>query len=344
LGLGAQPPTAELGQMLADSRGDLANAPWLLIGPTLGIVLSVAAATLLSDALRDAVDVRFSPLRRGRSLRVSRPPTLAARAVSIDTAAGAEPALAIAGLHVAYPDGIHALRGIDLVVAGGECLALVGESGCGKTTLAKAVLGILPPGSVVDGSLRVGDTELLGMAESGLRRVRGLLVGYVAQDPYAACDPLQPVRAHVAEAWRAHRLAVDHAEIARRVGALGVDDAAVRLRQRPHQWSGGMLQRATIVAANAHRPPLTIADEPTSALDAELADDVLGAIRASSRTVLLITHDLRLVADHADRIAIMYAGRIVEHGPTAQIVGDPRHPYTRALLAASPHRHHVQPV
>jgi peptide/nickel transport system permease protein len=331
LGLGAQPPTAELGQMLSDSRGDLANAPWLIVGPTLGIVLSVAAATLLSDALRDAVDVRFSPTRARRRPRSPLRP--AATPAPRDGSA-----LAIAGLHVVYPDGSHALRGVDLAVAGGDCVALVGESGCGKTTLARAVLGLLPSGSTVWGSLLVGDTDILSLSESGLRRVRGLMVGYVAQDPFVAYDPLQSVQRHVAEAWRARGLKASPSEIAGLVGRLGVDEAAPRLRQRPYQWSGGMLQRAAMVAANAHQPAITIADEPTSALDAELADDVLGALRTASRSVVLITHDLRLVAGHAPRVAVMYAGRIVEQGPTHEVVNRPRHPYTQALLAASPPR------
>jgi peptide/nickel transport system ATP-binding protein len=140
----------------------------------------------------------------------------------------------------------------------------------------------------------------------------------------------------VEEPWRARRLRPARDEAASRVEALSIAEAGLRLRQRPHQWSGGMLQRATIAAANAHRPVLTIADEPTSALDAELADGVLAAIRADSSSVLLISHDLRVVAEHSDRVVVLYAGRIAETGATTAVITQPRHPYTQALLAASP--------
>jgi oligopeptide/dipeptide ABC transporter ATP-binding protein len=140
---------------------------------------------------------------------------------------------------------------------------------------------------------------------------------------------------HVTEAWRTHRLRPAPGETTRRVCALGVERAATRLTERPHHWSGGMLQRATIAAATAHQPALTIADEPTSALDADLADDVLTALRHASQALLLVSHNLRLVARHSDRIAVMYAGRIVETGPTTELLTRPRHPYTQALLAAT---------
>jgi oligopeptide/dipeptide ABC transporter ATP-binding protein len=384
LGLGAQPPSAELGQMLADSRGSLAGAPWLVIGPTLGIVVSVAAATLLSDALRDVVDPRTASVngrwrwarrrtaleptttmdastdRSGRRRLPNRiagsepsatprattdrsgrralpaPGAHSGRRTTPTAAEAADAALVISDLQVTYPDGGRAVRGVSLAIRSGQCLAVVGESGCGKTSVARAVLGILPSGSSVDGSLRVGDAEVLGLGEDDLRRLRGLTIGYVAQDPYTACDPLQRVGRHVIEAWGAHHRRPVEGEPGAQVAALGIDNAAERLGQRPHQWSGGMLQRATIVAANAHNPIVTVADEPTTALDADLADDVIAAVRSASQAVLLISHDLRLVAHHSDEVAVMYAGRIVEAGSTRDVVTRPRHPYTRALLAASP--------
>jgi peptide/nickel transport system ATP-binding protein len=303
----------------------------------------VAAATLISDGLRDAVDVRFAsgPAHvRQRAPRGVRS-RVAARGRA-DSTAGRDVvsspggALVARDLHVVYPGGGHAVRGVDLTVGDCECVALVGESGCGKTTIARAALGILPAGTDVQGSLHVGQIDAARRSDAELRQVRGVRAGYVAQDPYMAYDPLQAVRRHVTEAWRAHGLAAPNGEAARRVGSLGVEHAAERLRQRPFQWSGGMLQRASIVAANAHQPILTIADEPTSALDARLAGEVLTDLRRASRSVLLITHDLLLVTARSDRVAVMYAGRVVEHGPTAQVIGHARHPYTKALLAASP--------
>jgi peptide/nickel transport system permease protein len=344
LGLGAQPPVAELGQMLSDSRGDLASSPWLAIGPTVVLVLAVAAAALISDALRDVTDVKAAGRRtssgRARDRRVGRDRTDAGRTGRSDRPGrppvSEVPALAVIDLEVMYPDGNVAVRGVNITVGENECVAVVGESGCGKTTLARCILQLLPPGTTAQGSLQVAGVDVLAVGESRLRDLRGMAVGYVGQDPYAACDPLQAVSRHVEEPWRAHRMKVPSGESARRVEALGVRGASERLWQRPHQWSGGMLQRATIAAANAHHPILTIADEPTSALDAELADDVLDVIRAASGSVLLISHDLRLVDEHSDRVVVLYAGRVVESGPTRQLIARPRHPYTRALLDASP--------
>ena len=338
LGLGAQPPASELGQMLADATGDLGVAPWLVIGPTVVIALTVGAAMLLSDALRDTLDPgsaeAFPPPRR-RWLPTRHP----ARPLP-------EPAVAVADDHVlqldelsvTYPDATHAIRGVSLALAHDECLAIVGESGCGKSTLARALLGVLPEGTRVDGVITIGGRDLAGLPEKQLRPLRGPVIGYVAQDPYAACDPLRSVGDHVAEAWRAHGSPVP--DVAARVERLGVDDAASRLRERPHQWSGGMLQRATIAAAAAHQPAVIVADEPSSALDAELADGVLEALRVASRSLVLISHDLHLVERHADRAAVMYAGRVVEVGPATELLTRPRHPYTQALLDATPRPGH----
>lgn len=329
LGLGAQPPIAELGQMIAESQNSLASSPWLLIGPGVVVVLTVAAAMLISDALRDTLQSHNAHSRMKRARAHAMGPT-----APVSASKGTP--LAVRNLAVVYPDGTHAVRGIDLTIAPAECVAIVGESGCGKTTVARAALGLLPTATTIHGSIDVGTTGLVGEPEPVLRRARGRLVGYVAQDPFAACDPLHAVRHHINEAWRAHRLRPAPGEASRRVDALGVADAAVRLRERPTRWSGGMLQRATIAAASVHSPMLTIADEPTSALDADVADDVLAALRAASQAVLLVTHDLRLVAQHSDRVAVMYAGRIIETAPTDQLINQPRHPYTRALLAATP--------
>jgi peptide/nickel transport system permease protein len=335
LGLGAQPPTAELGQMLSDSQGDLAKCPWLAIGPTVVVVLSVFSAILLSDALRDVTDVRAA--RRVAAVeRTRRWLGRTRQTLGTPTPTGTERVLDVEDLHVAYPDGSAAVRGIDLALERGECLALVGESGCGKTTLARCLLRLLPAGSSVRGRAALDGNDILTASRAQLTHLRGLSVGYVAQDPYASCDPIQAVRRAVEEPWRAHSLSVPTGEAARRVEALGITDAERRLRQRPHQWSGGMLQRATVVAANAHRPVLTIADEPTSALDTDHAAEVLSNIRDDSQSVLLISHDLNLVSDFSDRVAVLYAGRVVETGPTADVASSPRHPYTKALLAASP--------
>ncbi len=235
---------------------------------------------------------------------------------------------------ITYPNGCAAVREVSLQMAAGECLALVGESGCGKTTMAKAALGLLPRGTKINGSIRIGEVEVIGATEATLRNLRGLQVGYVAQEPFSACDPLRSVGDHVAEAWRAQGMRPPLGAVQARLTKLGL---AASAQQYPHQWSGGMLQRAVIAAAAAHQPPLIIADEPTSALDAEFADVTLQALRATGAAILLITHDLRLAARHADRIAVCQHGQIVESGAAATILASPQHAYTMTLCNATLH-------
>jgi oligopeptide/dipeptide ABC transporter ATP-binding protein len=244
--------------------------------------------------------------------------------------------LAITALSVRYPNGAHAVRGVNIRVAAGRTVALVGESGCGKTTVAMAVLGLLPAAASVTGSIRLAGHEIVGASEKTLHQLRGLAVGLVAQDPMRSFNPLLSVGTSIGEAWRAHRRRPPRDGIADLLATLGIPQPRQRVRHRPHQWSGGMLQRAAIAAAAAHTPPLIVADEPTSALDADRADAVLDALRATGAAVLLISHDLSLVGRHSDEVAVMYAGSVVEHGPARQVLAHPRHPYAAALLAATP--------
>lgn len=245
-------------------------------------------------------------------------------------------ALEVSGLSVVYPDGGRVLRGVNLSLGVGECLAVVGESGCGKSTLVRAVLGLLPNGTAVEGSISVEGVTVTGLGEGAMRMLRGRRIGYIPQDPASGFNPLHPVVHHVREAWRVHGAPVSRASVASALERLGIDGASARGGQRPHQWSGGMLQRASIVAAGAHEPPVVIADEPTSALDADRAHAVLTAVRGAGSSVLLVSHDLSLVAEHADRVAVIYAGEIIELGAAAEVLAQPRHPYTQALLAAVP--------
>ena len=192
------------------------------------------------------------------------------------------PLLRIRGLAVRYSSGPAVLGGLDLDVQAGECLALVGESGCGKTTLARAILGLLPRHAAVTGTIELLGNDISHASARSRRSLLGQHLGYVAQDPYAACDPIRTVRHHIEEAWRAHGAAAPPGVIEQRMSGLGIGAAPTRLRDHPHQWSGGMLQRASISAATAHDPELVLADEPTSALDAELADGVLHAVRRAA--------------------------------------------------------------
>ncbi|PRZ40487.1 peptide/nickel transport system ATP-binding protein [Antricoccus suffuscus] len=251
--------------------------------------------------------------------------------------------LDIRNLTVTYPNGFQAVRGIDLQVEDGESVAIVGESGCGKTTCIRAVLGLLGPRTTITGVLGLQGTDLNGMTAKTRRPYLGPQIGYVAQDPYSACDPLRTVGHHVAEPWRMHGIDLPRGEVARRLEHVGIPDADRRSRQYPHQWSGGMLQRATIVASTALDPILTLADEPTSALDADLADGVMHVLRERSRSLLFVTHDLALAAAHADRIVVIDRGTIIETGPSAAVVAAPAHERTRSLLEASKYGgHHLR--
>jgi oligopeptide/dipeptide ABC transporter ATP-binding protein len=251
--------------------------------------------------------------------------------------------LRLVNLEICYRSGVQAVRGVNLDIGQGKCLGLVGESGCGKSTIGLAVLGLLPPKTVVRGSILVGDLDIADAPKRAVRALRGTEVGFVAQDPMRSFDPLLCVATSVEEAWRAKHIRPDPAVVTQALEGLGITDAARRGRQLPHQWSGGMLQRAAIAAASAHGPRLIVADEPTTAIDADRAESILSAIRATGTSVLLISHDLSLIGRYSDDIAVMYAGKIIETGPARRVLDQPRHPYTAALLAAAPRPGHGLP-
>ncbi|MDX6377561.1 MAG: peptide/nickel transport system ATP-binding protein [Gaiellaceae bacterium] len=239
-------------------------------------------------------------------------------------------------------DGFAAVRGASVSVAGGRTLALVGESGSGKSSLALAAARLLPPGTDVTGSIRVGDRELSGLRGEALRAARGRIVGYLAQDAMAALNPVMRVGKQVAEVFvrheqasskEAHRSAVD---LLRRVGIQGPEIVA---RKYPHELSGGMRQRVMIAIALALAPEVLIADEPTTALDVTVQAEILALVRElqaeRNLVVVWITHDMGVVAEIADEVAVMYGGRIVEQGPVAEVFARPLHPYTNALIGSA---------
>ncbi|MFI8812569.1 MULTISPECIES: dipeptide ABC transporter ATP-binding protein [unclassified Streptomyces] len=262
---------------------------------------------------------------------------------------GAEPAavaLAVRGLTVAFGHGRRrrtVVHDVSLTLAPGECLALVGESGSGKSVTARALIGLAGPESAVRSEgLQVDGRDATGFREREWRTVRGRVVGLVSQDALSALDPLRRVGAEVAEPLLVHRLA-RRDEVAERVTGLlrdaGVPEPELRARQYPHQLSGGLRQRALIASATAGGPRVLIADEPTTALDVTVQARVLELLRElkeSGTALLLISHDLAVVAQLADRIAVMTQGRVVETGSTGQVLGAPRHPYTRTLISSVP--------
>ena len=255
---------------------------------------------------------------------------------------GSDPALLVEGLSVVYrsPRGpVRAVDGATLAVRPGESLGLVGESGCGKSTLGRAVLGILPPVAERDGRVLLDGVDLTADPEAW-RRARGDELSLVFQDPATRLDPLQRIESHFVELIRAHRPGTSKAEAARigreALAAVGVPPN--RARQYPHEFSGGMRQRIMIALAVVLEPRVLIADEPTTSLDvlveAQILDLLTDLRLRLGLAVVLITHNLGIVAETCDRVAVMYAGRIVEEGPVADVFAAPRHPYTQALLSA----------
>ncbi|MGY5051491.1 ABC transporter ATP-binding protein [Streptomyces sp. 900105755] len=257
------------------------------------------------------------------------------------------PLLEIRGLSVSYRTRggtVPAVRGVELDVWPGQVTAVVGESGSGKSTTAHAVTRLLAANGTVDaGTVRFGRHDLTALSEAELRTVRGAQIGLVPQDPTVSLNPVKRIGEQVAEVLRIHGLATRRGAAAEAVAVLdraGLPDAAVRARQYPHELSGGMRQRALIAVAIAAKPRLIIADEPTSALDVTVQRVILDHLQhlteESGTAILLVTHDLGVAADRAQRLVVMEQGRVVEAGDTRALLADPQHEYTRRLLAAAP--------
>jgi len=248
----------------------------------------------------------------------------------------------IRGLAVSFA-GQPALRGIDLDVAPGEALGLVGESGCGKSVTWLAALGLLPGKARVTGSVRLGGMELLGAKAETLEQVRGGRIAMIFQDPASSLNPVHRIGRQITEALSLHQGlsgAPARAEAKRLLDAVGMPDAQRRLDAFPHELSGGQNQRVMIAIALAGRPEVLVADEPTTALDvtiqAQILDLLQGLRREMGMALVLITHDLGVVSETCERVAVMYAGRIVEEAASGQIFAHPAHPYTQGLLGALP--------
>ena len=254
----------------------------------------------------------------------------------------AAPLVSIRDLRVAFR-GVPALLGIDLEVAPGESVGLVGESGCGKSVTWLAALGLLPRSAAVSGSVMLGGRELLGAAPGVLDSVRGGRVALIFQDPASSLNPVHRVGRQVSEAVRLHRGMggqAARAEALRLLDQVGIPDAARRLDAYPHEMSGGQNQRVMIAMALAGQPELLVADEPTTALDVTIQAGILELLRRlqaeTGMALVLISHDLGVVAETCERVCVMYAGRIVEAAPADELFQRPLHPYAAGLLAALP--------
>lgn len=373
LGLGVPPPDAEWGAMLVEARPFLDSAWWLAYPPGIAITAVVLAANLLGENLTTGDRARPSAFFVGRRVPRRRPkptspsanapvpaeparlrlprrrpkptsPPVHAPAADRAESAQENAVFEVQALNVSYGDR-RVVADVSLRLAAGEILALVGESGSGKSSSALGPLGLLGPSARVSGSalLRTpdGTLDLIEAPEPALRQLYGREIGVVFQDSLAALNPLRTVGTSLDQAIRLSGFATDRAAVRLRraslLDAVGLPDGAPRY---PHQLSGGMRQRVQLAIAMAGEPRLLIADEPTSALDVTVQADILDLLRRyrdrTGAAILLVTHDLGVVAEIADTVAVAYAGRIIEHGPAHRVLTRPDHPYTQGLLAAVP--------
>ncbi|MCC5975164.1 MAG: dipeptide/oligopeptide/nickel ABC transporter permease/ATP-binding protein [Rubellimicrobium sp.] len=342
LGLGSQPPQADLGSMLGEARAAMITAPHTSIVPGAMILLIVMSVNLLGDGIRDALDPRL------RSGALSRPMAATRVERTVVPPAQGDGLLRIDALETQFHVGpriYHAVNDVSLALDPGECLGLIGESGSGKSVTALSVMGLVasPPGVITGGAVRLRGEDLIGAPYEVLRSLRGRKVAYIFQDPLSTLHPLYRIGDQLIEAIRVHE-PVSHAEARRRAIELLEDvripNPAERARAFPHELSGGMRQRVGIAMALANDPDIIIADEPTTALDVTVQAQILALLddlrRSRGLAILFITHDFGVVAQLCARVAVMYGGRIVETGPMAEVLDAPAHPYTRRLIACVP--------
>src|SRR5206468_580008 len=258
-----------------------------------------------------------------------------------------EPLLEVVDLSVEFPlrhGTLRAVSGISFAISPGEVLGVVGESGAGKSVTGAAVIGLIdPPGRIAGGEIRLGGRRIDNLPYEAMRKVRGREIGAVFQDPLTSLNPLYPIGRQLVETIRTH---LDLTEAAARKRAIqlleevGIPAAARRIDHYPHQFSGGMRQRVVIALALAAKPRLIIADEPTTALDVSIQAQIIELLKRLCRehgtAVMLVTHDMGVIAETAHRVAVMYAGRIVEIGPVADVIHRPQHPYTVGLMGSIP--------
>ena len=341
LGLGVVPPAASWGLMIGAARTTMAQQPLLLLWPCLTLSLTILAMNGLCDGLRDAFDPQ-GRVRRSRRLADVLAPGLVS-----DRGTGSRGLLDVRDLTIDIDNGqarIPTVRNVGLHVRAGETLAIVGESGSGKSLTSLAVAGLLPPAaSVTEGAAALEGEDLVRAGETRLRQLRGDRLAMVFQDPSNGLNPVHRVGDQIAEAILAHRDVGARQAWTQAVGLLrrvGIPDPLQRARAFPHQLSGGQRQRVMIAIAIANDPLLLIADEPTTALDVTIQAQILqllqGLQEEQGMGLVFITHSLPVVAEIADRVAVMYAGEVVEEGETGQVFDRPLHPYTRALLESAP--------
>ena len=358
IGLGPQPPEPTWGGMVQTASQYIFQQPWMMI-PTGGVLaLTIIAANSLADVLAGGSAMPPSLVSLTRTKKptdpAAAPATAAAPAPVAATPAAASPsalpadtegALVVQDLVIGVDDGPELVSGVSLRVGRGRVLGLVGESGCGKSVTSYAMLGLLAPGlSVRSGSIGWNGADLARADEKTLQKVRGHEIAFISQEPSRALDPMFTVGWQLAASIKRLR-GVGGGE-AKRIALqlltdVGIVDPPRVLKSYPHQISGGMAQRVAIALALSGKPRLLIADEPTTALDVTVQAEILGLLRGliaeRGMSIILVTHDLGVVADLCDDVSVMYAGQIVESGAVRDVLVRPEHPYTMALLAADPH-------
>jgi peptide/nickel transport system permease protein len=341
IGLGIDPPAISWGTALADGRRSLGNAWWMLVFPGLAIFMAVLAVNLVADGLADVLDPRLK--LSGIVRRAFRPQIPAAAPRNSDVEA---PLLAVENLGVEFPlEGggkVEAVKNASFTLRAGERLGIVGESGSGKSVTAMSIMGLLDTsGRVGNGSIRFKGRELVGLSEGEFNKVRGRGMAMIFQDPATALNPVFRVGWQIEEAIMLHQQ-VDRAQARQRaldmLRMVNITEPERVARSYPFEISGGMQQRAMIAIALSCRPDLLIADEPTTALDvttqAQILRELDALIARLGAGVILISHDLAVIAEFTERVLVMRDGEVVETGPTAEIVAAPKHPYTQKLLAA----------
>jgi peptide/nickel transport system permease protein len=346
IGFGPPIPQPSWGGMIQSASQHVYDAPWLMVPTGAVLALTVLAANAIGNALGKAPNAAASHLPSAAIRR--RRAAAAAAATAAETKLDEGPApgvLSVRGLSVGVDGGTPLVTDVSFDVEQGTVLGLVGESGCGKTMTALSLLGLLPSGvSATGGRILWNGRNLASAAERDMEGIRGRDIALISQEPMRALDPMFTVGYQLTAAIRRLRNmgnAEARAEALSLLEKVGIVDAGRILRTYPHQISGGMAQRVAIALALSGRPRLLVADEPTTALDVTVQAEILSLLRSlvkdTGMSVVLVTHDLGVVADICDNVAVMYAGQVVESGRTASILDNPRHPYTLALLAADPH-------
>ncbi|GAA2845203.1 dipeptide/oligopeptide/nickel ABC transporter permease/ATP-binding protein [Paenarthrobacter ilicis] len=346
IGFGPPLPKPSWGGMIQSASQHVYDAPWLMVPTGVVLALTVLSANAIGNALGKAPNATASHLpsaavRRRRSVQAA---AAAAAAPAVHDAPEAGK-LSVRSLSVAVDGGTPLVTDVSFDVEPGTVLGLVGESGCGKTMTALSLMGLLPSGVAVSGGqLLWNGRNLAAATDKDMESIRGRDIALISQEPMRALDPMFTVGYQLTSAIRRLRSVGKKqakAESLNLLEKVGIVDAKRILKTYPHQISGGMAQRVAIALALSGNPRLLVADEPTTALDVTVQAEILSLLRTlvkdTGMSVVMVTHDLGVVADICDHVAVMYAGQVVENGRTASILDSPRHPYTLALLAADPH-------